>query len=109
MPDYLPHYQEAGYHQLKIGEEGILDLASFDIASGEFKDLRHRVNRLTREGIETHFLRPPIEDTPVLEVLRLFLNPLVLIFLGAAIVSARMGERVSAGIIIAIVLLRVMN
>ncbi len=44
---------------------------------------------------------------PVAEILRLFLNPLVLILLGAAIVSAVTGERVSAGIIIAIVLLSV--
>jgi Mg2+-importing ATPase len=44
---------------------------------------------------------------PVAEILRLFLNPLVLILLGAAVVSAVTGERVSAGIIITIVLLSV--
>lgn len=42
---------------------------------------------------------------PVADILRLFLNPLVLILLGAAIVSAVTGERVSAAIIITIVLL----
>jgi len=42
------------------------------------------------------------------EILRLFLNPLVLILLGAATVSAVTGERVSAGIIITIVLLSVL-
>jgi len=45
---------------------------------------------------------------PLAEVLRLFLNPLVLILLGAAIVSAATGERVSAAIIITIVLLSVL-
>ena len=45
---------------------------------------------------------------PVAEILRLFLNPLVLILLGAATVSAVTGERVSAAIIITIVLLSVL-
>jgi len=45
---------------------------------------------------------------PVAEILRLFLNPLVLILLGAAAVSAVTGERVSAAIIITIVLLSVL-
>ena len=45
---------------------------------------------------------------PVAEILCLFLNPLVLILLGAAAVSAVTGERVSAAIIITIVLLSVL-
>ena len=50
----------------------------------------------------------PSRSSPaVVELLRLFLNPLVLILLIAAILSAFLGEAVDAGIIIAIVILSV--
>lgn len=50
---------------------------------------------------------PPRRSSAVLNLLRLFLNPLVLILLIAAILSAFLGEAADAGIIIAIVLLSV--
>ena len=50
---------------------------------------------------------PRRRSSAVVELLRLFLNPLVLILLIAASVSAFLGEAVDAGIIIAIVLLSV--
>ena len=48
---------------------------------------------------------PPKRHSAVLDFLRLFLNPLVLILLIAAAVSAFLGEAVDAGIIFTIVLL----
>ena len=45
--------------------------------------------------------------SPILELLRLFLNPLVMILLIAAVASAFLGEKVDAGIIIVIVLMSV--
>jgi P-type Mg2+ transporter len=48
---------------------------------------------------------PPRRRSAVLDFLRLFLNPLVLILLIAAVLSALLGESTDAGIIIAIVLL----
>jgi len=62
-------------------------------------------NRLRRFGPNS--LARESRFAPVAEILRLFVNPLVLILLGAAIVSAATGERVSALIIITIVLLSV--
>ena len=50
---------------------------------------------------------PRRRSPAVAELLRLFLNPLVLILLIAAVVSAFLGEGVDAGIIIAIVVLSV--
>src|SRR5271157_2716495 len=48
---------------------------------------------------------PPQRHSAVLDLLRLFLNPLTLILLIAALGSAFLGEATDAGIIIAIVLL----
>ncbi len=48
---------------------------------------------------------PTKRDSPILDFLRLFLNPLVLVLLIAAIVSICLGEVTDAGIIIAIVVL----
>jgi Mg2+-importing ATPase len=50
---------------------------------------------------------PRRHRSPVLELLRLFLNPLVMILLIAAVASAFLGEKVDAGIIISIVLMSV--
>ena len=50
---------------------------------------------------------PPRRSSALLDLLRLFLNPLVLVLLVAASVSAFLGEAVDAGIIITIVLLSV--
>src|SRR5271157_3312899 len=48
---------------------------------------------------------PPKRHSAVLEFIRLFLNPLVLILLIAAVSSAFLGDATDAGIIITIVLL----
>ena len=50
---------------------------------------------------------PRRRRSPVLELLRLFLNPLVMILLIAAVASGFLGEKVDAGIIFAIVLMSV--
>jgi Mg2+-importing ATPase len=48
---------------------------------------------------------PPKRHSAVLDLLRLFLNPLTLILLIAAVISIFLGEATDAGIIITIVLL----
>jgi P-type Mg2+ transporter len=50
---------------------------------------------------------PPRRRSVIVDLLRLFLNPLVMILLIAAVLSAFLGEPTNAGIIIAIVLLSV--
>jgi len=50
---------------------------------------------------------PPRRSSALLDLLRLFLNPLVLVLLVASSISAFLGEAVDAGIIITIVLLSV--
>ncbi len=69
-------------------------------------------NGLTSQEAETRLKQygpndpaPPKRQSAVLDFLRLFLNPLVLILLIAAVSSAFLGDAADAGIIIAIVLL----
>ena len=59
--------------------------------------------RLTRFGPNDP--APPKPRSAILEFIRLFLNPLVLILLIAAAISVSLGEVTDAGIIIAIVVL----
>jgi len=62
MPDHLEEYRAAGLQVLKIGEEAIIDLGSFDMLGSAWKDLRNNTNRLTRDGFRSWFQRPPIDD-----------------------------------------------
>jgi len=50
---------------------------------------------------------PRRQRSPILDLLRLFLNPLVMILLIAAVASGFLGDRVDAGIIVTIVLMSV--
>lgn len=58
----LPLYHAADFETLKIGEEAMLDLASFDLKGKAKDDLRAAVNRAGREGWQFFFCDQPIED-----------------------------------------------
>lgn len=60
QPDTLPAYQAAGFQSLCVGQEGIVDLASFTLAGGENKNMRTAVNRLTRLGYTAEMIEPPV-------------------------------------------------
>ncbi len=62
LPDFLDIYQAKGYEALKIGEEAIIELASFDMKGGAWRDLRNTMNKLRAVGVESHFHTPPIDE-----------------------------------------------
>jgi phosphatidylglycerol lysyltransferase len=62
-PDYLTAYRKAGFDILCIGQEGIIDLASFTIEGKVNKPLRNAANRLPRTGHSFKLAEPPISES----------------------------------------------
>jgi phosphatidylglycerol lysyltransferase len=62
LPDRLELYQEAGFNLLCIGEEGIVNLASFSREKVENQEVVAAVERLTLAGFRSHLHRPTISD-----------------------------------------------
>jgi len=63
VPDYLDLYRAQGYDALKIGEEAVIELGSFDLKGGAWKDVRNTINKLRSAGVESHFHTSPIDDS----------------------------------------------
>lgn len=61
-PDSLDIYRKLGFKKLKIGDEAIVDLTRFSLEGKAMKKLRHRVNRMEKQGISTILFEPPISD-----------------------------------------------
>ncbi|MFZ0532390.1 MAG: phosphatidylglycerol lysyltransferase domain-containing protein, partial [Anaerolineales bacterium] len=59
LPDYLDGYREAGFQTLCIGQEAIVNLATFSIAGGDKKNIRTGVNRMTKLGYTAEVLKLP--------------------------------------------------
>ena len=59
LPNNLQLYQDMGYHALCIGNEAIVDLATFNIAGGEKKNIRTGVNKMKKLGYQVEVLQPP--------------------------------------------------
>jgi phosphatidylglycerol lysyltransferase len=68
LPDYLPLYRLAGLDILCVGQEGIVDLASFSLEGKSNKTLRNAVNRLPRTGHSFKVIEPPISDDLLAEL-----------------------------------------
>jgi phosphatidylglycerol lysyltransferase len=58
-PDNLEIYQSAGFKSLCIGQEAVVDLATFTLAGGENKNIRTSVNRMTKMNYHAEVLPPP--------------------------------------------------
>ena len=56
--DWLPIYEEAGMRSLYVGDEAIVDCATFSVEGGEFKGLRQAVNRVARNGYRMEYYDP---------------------------------------------------
>ena len=67
-PGYLPLYQAAGLKALDIGEEAVIDLASFHLCGQEGKHLRNTVNRLSREGMYVRLIETPVPLDVLMEL-----------------------------------------
>jgi phosphatidylglycerol lysyltransferase len=62
LPDFLPLYRELGFRRLKIGDEGIVDLAEFSLDGKRGKHLRHSVNQFDKLGFRAELRDPPASD-----------------------------------------------
>jgi len=69
-PDFLDHYRELGFDVLCIGEEAIVDLATFTLEGPAGKDFRNVRNRMVRLGHQAEFHAPP-HSNAFIEELRL--------------------------------------
>jgi phosphatidylglycerol lysyltransferase len=62
MPETLEIYHSAGFNSLKIGNEAIIDLASFTLEGRSNKGLRSASNHLTKLGYRARIYSPPLTD-----------------------------------------------
>lgn len=62
LPDDLELYQSLGFSVVKIGEEAIVDLHTFNLKGKANQNLRNYTNRLTKAGYQVKFYPPPISD-----------------------------------------------
>jgi phosphatidylglycerol lysyltransferase len=67
--DTIQAYRLAGFSDLCIGHEAIVDLATFSLEGHANKGIRSAVNRLTKLGYQATFYQPPISNE-LLETLR---------------------------------------
>ncbi len=54
----LPYYMDIGMTAVKLGEEALVDLSSFDLAASGAKDLRYTWNRGQRDGLSFEIYQP---------------------------------------------------
>ena len=62
LPDFLPVYERLGFRKLKVGDDAIVDLASFSLEGSRRKGLRHAINKLEDEGVRLAWHEPPLSD-----------------------------------------------
>jgi len=62
LPDALASYREAGFDSLCMGQEAIVDLASFSLAGSAYKNVRNAVAKMGRLGYRAEMHMPPLDD-----------------------------------------------
>jgi phosphatidylglycerol lysyltransferase len=60
LPDFLPVYRRLGFKRLKIGDDAVVDLTSFNLEGRSRKNLRQKINQLERAGICVRRYDPPL-------------------------------------------------
>jgi phosphatidylglycerol lysyltransferase len=55
---WFPHLHDQGFNLMKLGESGVIDLASFTLQGKSGKDLRHVLNQMERLGVSMRVLAP---------------------------------------------------
>ncbi len=68
LPDYLDHYQAAGFDTLWIGNEAVVELAAFKLEGRANKPFRSAVNRMTKMGYRAELLAPPLDNDTIEEL-----------------------------------------
>lgn len=59
-PANLPLYNQFGLKKLKIGDDAVVNLTTFDIKSSALKRIRTKINQLDRAGFRAIYYKPPI-------------------------------------------------
>jgi len=62
LPDLLPLYRQAGFKNLKIGDDAIVDLTAFTLECKEMKRFRQRVGQLEKHGVHSRQYAAPLPD-----------------------------------------------
>ena len=62
LPDGLECYRAAGFDALCMGQEAIVDLASFSLAGSAYKNIRNAVSKMNRLGYRAELHPPPLSD-----------------------------------------------
>jgi len=68
QPDYLGYYNNAGFKNLNIGSEAVVDVASFSLAGNVNKGLRSAYNRLVKLGYRAAPLQAPFSQSQLAEL-----------------------------------------
>jgi phosphatidylglycerol lysyltransferase len=68
LPDFLAIYLRRGLKKMKIGDDAIVDLSSFNLEGKDMKKFRHQVNRMEKSGIRMVRYEPPITDEVLAQV-----------------------------------------
>lgn len=55
-------YTNLGKKNLFLGQEGIIDLATFTLEGGDKKSIRNAINKITEQGYTSHVHFPPLKD-----------------------------------------------
>lgn len=63
--DWCPVYEHAGLHCNYLGDEAVVDVASFTLVGAAMKSLRHAVGRVERAGVVAEFIDPSGAPAPV--------------------------------------------
>lgn len=59
---------ETGLRALKLGEEAVIDVVSFSLASPHFKSVRNKTAKLTRDGVTVEELTQPVDEATMAEL-----------------------------------------
>ena len=62
--EWLDVYRHFGMRSMYVGDEAVVDVATFDLAGGDRKSLRQAVNRVARQGYHVQFHDPSHLDAP---------------------------------------------
>ena len=62
LPDLLPVYHRLGFKTLKIGDQAIVDLASFSLEGKGMKPARNAITKLDKSGVQIARYEPPVPD-----------------------------------------------
>jgi len=65
---YLEHYKAAGFKNITIGSEAIVDVSGFTLSGNANKNLRSAHNRMIKLGYRITILRPPLNQSQLTEL-----------------------------------------